>query len=64
MFKLKLIRKEFVHVKDEYGHVEIEVPMQFKDLDDVFNVLGYLLEGNRFKPVKIEITEVEDEQND
>lgn len=64
MFKLKLIRREFVHVKSEYGTVEIEVPMQFKDLDDVFNIIGYLLEGNRFKPVKIEITEVEEEQND
>ena len=54
MYKLKLIRREFVNVEDKFGYVEIDIPMQFKDLDDTFNEIAMLVEGTG-KPVRVEI---------
>ena len=63
MYKLKLIYQPFVCVKSEYGRVDVDIPLKFNSLDDVFNVIGYMLAGREGQAFRFEIEEVKENKD-
>ncbi len=59
VFKLTEFIKEFVHVKEEYGYVEVKKTYEVTNYDDLQNLLLTLIDFGD-KKLKFEVEKIEE----